>query len=300
MKLLSYILGLLALCLQPSCDGDSTPGGDVEPQEEIEPDLFSHLAPYADEAARPLPQGTEVGLYAVPYGQPSTAADTDHANIRCVSDLYGHLNAAGLCKLHEGEDYSFYAYAPRKTEPGGRPEALPFRHGEDVLRCTGNPALQKVGDDNRTLSLTFAHLTAQIRFIVQVSEGSGAGPLQSTSVLRVTGFLPEGRLDLTTGELTAYGEPSEQTDLKAAAVAGKKGDFNLASDPVCFFTTPGEPQTLQVRVTHEGTTRTGDITAVFVPGESSVYTVWIGAQTGLRVTVAVTDWINRYESIDIN
>lgn len=300
MKLSGYILGLLALCMQPSCDSDSRfLSGETEPGGEIEPAFVSHMKQLADEPEKLLPQGTVAGLYAAPYGQSPAASAPDHSNIRCVCGLAGNLDPAGNLQLKEGEDYSFYAYAPYKTGTPLQPEAIPFRHGEDVLLCTGNPSLRNVGSDNRSVSLRFLHLTAQIRFIVKISEET-AGTIQPTTVLHVSGFLPEATLDLVTGRLTASGESSGLTDLKVAATADETGLYSLASDPVCFFTTPDTPHSIRLRVTHEGITHTGDITAAFVPGESSVYTIWIGSQVGLNLTAAITDWVNLYESIDIH
>lgn len=301
MKLQGYMIGLLALCLGTSCDTDSgTITGQTESREEIEAELVSHLKQYANVPAQPLPQGMGVGIYAAPYDQAPTASKPSHSNIKCISSPSGTLNLAGELKLQEGEDYSFYAYAPYKTETPDHPVAIPFAHGEDVLLCTGHPSLQNVSYDNRSVSLDFIHLTAQIGFIVKVDENANIGKLQSTSVLHATGFLPEALLNLGTGELSATGEPSEQTEVKVAAIADGNGIYSLSSDPMCFFITPDEPQTIHLRITHEGVTHEGDITDTFVPGESSIYTVWLNSQTDLSITASITDWINQYESIDIN
>lgn len=301
MKLPGYIIGLLVLCLHTSCDtDDSTLPGQTEPEEEIELALISHLRQYAGEPKLPLPQGTVVGVYAASYNQPPATSSPNLSNIRCVSDLQGNLNSYGLLKLQEGEDYSFYAYAPYKTGTSDFTDTIPFVHGEDVLLCTGKSFLRNVSYDNRSVSFDFIHLTAQIRFVVKVIEDSSIGDLQSTSVFHASGFIPEARLNLSTGELLPTGDASEQTDVKAAAALDEHGLYSLSSDPVCFFTTSGEQQTFHLRVTHAGITYTGDISALFVPGESSTYTVWIGSKTGLEVTVSIVAWINRYESIDIH
>lgn len=300
MKLSGYILSLLILSLSSSCDTDSNSlTGQTEPKEDIELKTVSHIKTYTGVAALPLPQGTVVGIYASPYNQEPAAADPDHANVRCVCGLSGNLDSSGELKLKEGADYSLYAYAPFKTGTNFRPEAISFQHGQDVLVCTGNPSIRNVSYDNRNVSLNFIHLTAQIRFIVKIGE-EGTGTILPTTVFRASGFLPEGRLDLATGNLTALGEPSEQTDVKAASIADEKGIYSLSTEPLCFFTTSGEPQTFQLHVTHEGILYTGQITAVFVPGESSLYTVRIVSQVGLNITATIADWISQYESIDIN
>lgn len=303
MKLSSYIIGLLALCLQTSCNegnGIATEEPETEAEREIEAKLVSHLKQYADEPAHLLPQGTVVGLYATPYNEAPVAAEAGNSNIRCIADNAGNLNPAGKLKLKEGEDYSFYAYAPYKTEVPDGAGIISFAHGEDVLLCTGNPSLQNAGYDNRSVSLNFVHLTSQIQFVVKLSNDASIAPLQPTSVMRVSGFLPGAELNLYTGKLTPTGEASGQTDLKAAAKREENGEYNLASDAVCFFTHPHEPQTLHIRVTHEGVVHEGDVTAVFVPGESTVYTIRIGLKTGIQITTHITDWINQYESIVIN
>lgn len=301
MKLPHYIIGLLALCLQTSCDtNNSTMDGQTEPKGEIEAELVSHLTQYANASTLVLPQGTTVGIYAAPYGQEAEASLPACSNVRCVSGLSGELDSAGELKLQEGNDYSFYAYAPYKAGASDNLQAIPFVHGEDVLLCTGNPSLLKAGYNNRNVSLSFVHATSQIRFIVKVKENANVGNLQPTSVLRASGFLPEAQLNLNTGKLTPTGEPSEQTDVKATAAPDEKGIYNLTSDPVCFFAIPDTPQTIHLRVTHAGITHTGDITAVFMPGESSVYSIWIDSQPQLEVSTFITDWVNQYESIKIN
>ena len=301
MKLPHYIIGLLALCLQTSCDkGNSTIVGQTEPKEGIEAELVSHLIQYVNAPTLVLPQGTTVGIYAAPYEQAAEAATAACSNIRCVSGLSGELDAAGELKLQEGKDYSFYAYAPYKDETQDNPQAIPFMHNEDVLLCTGSPSLLKVGFDNRNVSLNFIHRTSQIRFIVKVKEDANVENLQPTSVLRVSGFLPEAQLNLNTGELTPTGKPSEQTDVQAVAAPNEKGIYELASDPVCFFATPDSPQTIHLRVNHAGDTHTGDITTIFVPGESLLYTIWIDSKPQLEVSAFITDWVNQYESIKIN
>ena len=305
MKLSNYMIGLLALCLQTSCnEGNSMTTEETEPEtetkQEIEAKLFSHLKQYADKPALLLPQGTVVGLYATPYNEAPVAAETGNSNIRCIADNSGNLNPAGKLKFKEGESYSFYAYAPYKTEAPDGAEVIPFVHGEDVLLCTDNPSLQNAGYNNRSVSLNFVHLTSQIRFIVKLGDDAVIAPLQPTSVMRISGFLPAAQLNLYTGKLTPTGEASEQTDLKVAATRKENGEYSLESDAVCFFTKPYEPQTLHIRVTHEGVSHEGDITAVFVPGESTIYTIRIGLQTGIQISTHITDWINQYESIVIN
>lgn len=305
MKVSNYIIGLLALCLQTSCDeSNSAITGKTESETEgqgtIEAMFVSRLKQYAGASVLLLPQGTPVGLYAAPYGEAPDAADTGNCNIRCIADKSGSLNPAGKLKFREGNDYSFYAYAPYKAKALDDPEAIPFVHKEDVLLCTDNPSLQNAGYDNRSVSLNFAHLTPQIRFVVQLSKEPDIGSLQSTSVMRVSGFFPYAQLNLHTGKLIPAGEVSEQTDLKVAATSGDNGEYSLASDAVCFFTTPNEAQTLHVRVTHKGVIHEGDITVAFVPGESTVYTIRIGSKTGIEITTHITDWINQYESIVIN
>lgn len=301
MKLSNYMIGLLTLCWCASCDTDSSSLAEqTDTKKEIEVKLNSHIGQYADSPALLLPQGTVVGIYAAPYSQTPLASEPECSNVRCISDDAGNLNSAGRLKLHQGEDYSFYAYAPHKADAINHPDAIPFAHGEDVLLCTEKPSLRNVTPDNCNVSVDFVHLTSQIRFIVQVNENAEVGKLQATSVFHASGFLPEAHLNLATGELIAEGEVTEQTDVKVAATPDEQGGYSLATGAVCFFTTPDEPQTIHLRVTHENITYTGDITAVFVPGESAVYTVWIDSKSHLRVTVSATDWINRYESIDIN
>lgn len=301
MKLPNYMIGLLALCLQTSCNSDNNMiGGQTEPEAEVEAEFVSHLKQYAGSSSSLLPQGISVGIYAAPYNQMPSASASDHSNIRYVSTPSGNLTSTGRLKLQEGEDYTFYAYAPYKTLTPVNSENIPFVHGEDVLLCMENPSLQKVSYDNRSVSFNFAHLTPQIQFVVKVSENAGIGSLQSTSVLRASGFLPEAQLNLNTGKLTSVGEPSEKTDVTVAATPDEKGVYHLSSDPVCFFVTPNEPMNIHLRITHEGVTHTGDIATLFVPGESSVYTVWLNSQPELEITTHITDWINQYESIDIN
>lgn len=303
MKLRNYTIGLLVFYLQASCSGESTVIADraeTGPEGGIELELFSHLKQYAGTSTLLLPQGKYVGIYVAPYNELPAHAETGNSNIRCVSDSYGNLNPAGNLKLREGKDYSFYAYAPYKAEASGKPEAIPFVHGEDVLLCAGNPSLLNAGYDNRSVSLEFVHLTPQIQFVVKLSEEAGIGPLQSASVLRVSGFLPGALLDLNTGKLTPAGEVSERTDVKVASIPNEDGIYTLSTDPICFFATSNGPQTLHLRVTHEGVTYVGDINQVFIPGESIIYTIRISSKTELEITNSITDWINQYESMAIN
>lgn len=303
MKLPSYYIlySTLMLLLSSACS-NNIPDSVTEEidSQDIVLKLGSNLRKYSATNTIVLPENAHIGVFAAPYNQPSTTCESQCVNIDFAADASGSLTSANPLKLHEGDDYSIYAYVPYKQEASGNPESILFIHGEDVLGCPDVPFIIATDDNNCSTSLNFAHLTAQIQFIVKVSDESVSGSLNALSVLRATGFPSKARLNLTTGVLSTTGEVSEQADVKTAATVNEQGKYELISSPVCFFITPDAEQTIHLRITHEGNIYTGEITAIFQPGESYSYTVWLsGQQQKLTTSMAITDWINQYESIDI-
>lgn len=301
MKVPGILLLFFCAGLLSACDGNLPDSFSDEPEkEEIVLKLSSNLKQYAVTRTSPLPQQTEVGVFVPEYQCATTTCDAAHSNVKFTADTSGGLSSENPMKLTEGGNYNVYAYSPFKKEAADAPEYIPYSHGDDVLGCPIPPAILKTNAHNCNVSLKFVHLTAQIQFIVRVSDESSLGSLNAMSVLRVEGFLPEARLNLTAGTLSVNGEPSEQSTVKAAANTDEAGKYQLVSSPVCFFVMPKDEQTLHLRVTHNGVTRTGTIRTSFQPGVSYTYTVRIDTESGLSTSVAITDWINRYESIDIN
>lgn len=262
-------------------------------------ELRSEQSHYASES-RQLPEGTRIGVWGAPYGQPATATPEENRNLGFTASANGALMPdTSPLRVKEGEGCTLYAYAPYKSTVAD-PEAILFSHGEDVLGCPESAGIDQVSPDHCSAVLSFVHLTAQIRFVVVVDGDSGLEPLGPGSVIRISGFLPEGTLRLSDAVLTGSGDSSEDTDITAVAAQEEpEGDYGLATSPVCFFTTSGTPQILTLRVTHGGVTRTGSIVSEFTPGESLTYTVRIGRVEPLLLTATLTPWIYKDDIIEI-
>lgn len=248
----------------------------------------------------PLPERTETGLFISPSGQSAASAQADCFNLKFTSGANGELLAQSPVGLTEHENYTVYAYAPYQ-EHVDDPESILFAHGTDVLGCTVPAEIRDVSAPQYIGTLRFVHCTAQIRFVVKIADDSSLGKLTATSVLKVTGFLPQGRLSVSGGNLTGEGEASEATAVKVAAGRNGEGEeYSLQSDAVCFFTIGDAPQTILLRVTHEGVTRNGSITQAFLPGESYLYTIYVSNSFELTLTATLTPWIHEDETIEFD
>lgn len=248
----------------------------------------------------PLPGKTEAGLFITSAGQPVTAVTPEFTNLKCIAGSEGILHPENPVRLTENESYTIYAYAPYR-ENVSDPGSLLFTHGTDVLGCTTPAGLSQVSAGQYTATLEFTHRTAQIRFIVEITDIATLGELAATSVLNVSGFLPAGRLNLSDGSLTGEGEPSDATSLKAAATRHETtGKYTLESQAVCYFILSGREQTLQIRVTHNGTTYTGSLAGPFHPGESYTYTIQIARKSGLTLKATLSPWTEVREIIEFN
>ena len=246
-----------------------------------------------------LPIGIEVGVWIAPYDKTVSSTPEEYKNMKFTVAETGSLLPATSLRLKEGTGCTFFAYAPYKPAASD-PESIRFTHGEDVLGCTEHTGIEQVRADQHSAQLSFVHLTAQIRFVVVVENGSGLEPLGPQSVIRVTGFLPEGILDLSDVSLTGSGEPSDTTDVTAAATRKEPGKpYQLETESVCFFTTPSSAQTFSLRVTHNDMTYTGTITAEFHPGESLVYTLHVGTGQQLSLEATLNPWTYHYDKIEL-
>lgn len=276
--------------------GDDTSGGESVPAVlRFRSDIRQYSGSFI-----PLPERTETGLFISPSGQSAASAQADCYNLKFTSGANGELLSQSPVGLTEHEDYTVYAYAPYQ-EKVEDPESILFAHGTDVLGCTVPAEIRDVSAPQYTGTLRFVHCSAQIRFVVKIADDSSLGELAATSVLKATGFLPQGRLNVSNGNLTAEGEASEATAVKVAAGRnGQEEEYSLESEPVCFFTLGDIPQTILLRVTHEGVTRNGSITQVFHPGESHLFTIYVSNSFELTMTATLTPWINEDETIEFD
>lgn len=259
--------------------------------------LSSGLRQYASNRV-PLPAGTQPGIFVVDMEQRASLILEDGFNVRCTSDAEGQLMSENPVRLSEGGNYKVYAYAPYID--GISKEKMFYSHGVDVLGCHKCAEIHGVKPDDCTGVLEFIHCTAQIRFIVEITDETAWGKLGATSVLKATGFLPQGRLNIAEGTVTGEGTPSELTVVKAAASLDAADEYHLESSPVCFFVVPDEAQTIGLRVTHQGVTHTGSITQVFRAGESYIFTIYLGSQSELSLEGTLVPWVYEDVIIDFN
>lgn len=272
----------------------------IEPTgEEVTLRLTSGLQQYANKHI-PLPKGTEPGIFVVDAGKRASLTLEDGFNVRCTCDGMGQLTSEDPVRLSEGGSYKVYAYAPYINEINSK-ESLIYTGSVDVLGCQECAEIHDVKHTHCTGALEFIHCTAQIRFIVVITDEAALGKLGAKSVLKATGFLPQGRLNIAKGTVTGEGIPSEQTAIKAAAAVNETdGLYHLESSPACFYVVPGENQTIGLRVTHEGIVHIGSITQVFQPGESYTFTIYLGSQSELTLKATLVPWIYEQEVIEFN
>lgn len=290
--ILLFITGIVASCSPKKEEPASIPASIVL---RINSDIQQYTGTFT-----PLPEKTEIGLFIVSAKQAPSSALTAYYNLKFTAGSDGQLHSENPAKLTENESYTIYAYAPFQEETDN-PESIHFTHGTDVLGCMIPAEIKNADVTHYTGTLEFTHRTAQIRFIVKITDEESLEELAATSVLKATGFLPEGRLNISNGSLTGEGEPSEATSVKAAAMDNEiNGKYTLESKATCFFLRPDTAQTIQLRVTHRGVIHTGSITQLFQPGESYIYTIYVGRKPELTLKATLTPWINVNETIEFN
>ena len=225
-------------------------------------------------------EGISIGVY-VPFKDSSLlSAKANFSNVQYTSGNSGTLSG-GPVLLTVGRSYDIYGYVPYQPGIQSPDSIVGFKIGDDVMVATKS-TITDVSNTNSSAVLTFEHLVSQLSFKIIFEDKSII--IDSTTSIEISGFYSSAKLNLTNNTLF----PADATSsLTARGTAG-----SLSVQPFCFYTDKESNMTLKLKITAEGVNYYGEISRLFVPGESYRYTVTVPISTqDLKLNSTLTTWV---------
>lgn len=231
----------------------------------------------------PLPENTEIGLYAIDRENGTFNAVESRRNA-CyrVTDERGTISSVDPAILEEGHSYDIYAYAPIRSaglEETADDVVFTVSHGEDILYAPATPLL-RVSGKNCTVGLQFTHRMAQVQFVLVAADELNEKYLKGAA-FEVGGFYENAVLSLKNGTL-AVGTGNH------VIIRNQPG--LLQTEPVCVIP-DADIQTLTITLTTDlkgSQSKTFDFR--FEPGKSYQFTIKYTITLDLEIINSIAPW----------
>ncbi len=198
---------------------------------------------------QPLANNFETGIYVVNRTSGENVGTAGVSNLKHVSDASGALiNTGAPIILTTGWEYDMIAYGPHDPAVVAA-NGVKVTHGNDMIWAKS--AGEKPNAKTHSTALTFQHKVSQIEF--ELVDGGTTGEGNSVNLagatFKVTGFVKDGTVDLTTGAMTLGA-------VDPTIVLTGINNTDLKTDVIYFV--PGENLQLNAEVTlADGTTFSG-------------------------------------------
>lgn len=225
-------------------------------------------------------EGISIGIY-VPFKDSSLlSTKANFCNVLYTSGNSGTLSG-GPVFLTVGRSYDIYGYVPYQQGMQYPDSIGGFKSGDDVM-VTTKSTISDVSNTNSSAILTFEHLVSQLSLKIVFEDKSIV--IDSTSSFEISGFYNSAILNLTNSTLF----PADAT----SSVMAKGTDGSLSIQPFCFFIDKESNMTLNLSIIAEGVNYYGEISRLFVAGESYRYTVTVPVSTqDLKLSSTLITWV---------